>query len=156
MPGERGTDSGASPWLFLLGLVVFLGSAVLFVADLVRGIDILRSVVGNAVGAVLLIIWAALDTLSTPESEVATRSGAAGTALLLYGVYLLGTGAVIAVTGVFFHDRLVLGGLYVVLSAGAIVLGYLIFPVASVVNENDRTDEPVTDESGDDVTDEST
>lgn len=136
MPGERGTDSGTSPWLFLFGLVVFLGSAVLFVVDLLRGIDILRSVVGNAVGAVLLIGWAALDTLSTPESEVATRGGAAGTALLLYGLYLLGTGAVIVLTGLFFHDRLALGGLYLVLSVGAVVLGYLVFPVGSVVGED--------------------
>ena len=129
------TGGGKSPWLFLLGVVVFLGSGVLFVVDLVRGVDVLRSVAGNAVGAVLLIGWAALDTLSDPDSEVETTGGAAGTALLLYGLYLLLAGAIVALTGLALHDRLTLGLLYVALAVVTVVVGYLIFPTDTVVGE---------------------
>lgn len=129
-------DRWASPWLFLLGLVVFLGSVVLFVVDLVRGVDVFRSVLANATGAVVLIGWAALDTLGDPDSEVATVGGAAGTALLLYGLYLLVTGAVLATTGLFAHDRPALGFAYLGLSLLAVLVGYLVFPTGAVVNDS--------------------
>ncbi len=128
------TKEGASPWLFLLGLVAFLGSAVLFAVALVLGVDVLRSIVANAAAAVILIGWAALDTLRDPDSEVATVGGATGTALLLYGLYLFGAGVVIAVTGLFAHAQLTLGLLYVGLALAATVLGYLIFPTGSVID----------------------
>ncbi|MFT4947336.1 MAG: hypothetical protein ACI8TL_001578 [Natronomonas sp.] len=131
---------GSSPWLFLLGLAVFLGSVILFVADLIRGVDVLRSIVANGLGTALLIAWAAHDTLLNPESEVATPAGAAGTALLLYGLYLLGAGVVIVVTG-FVHDRLRLGLWYVGLAVVAIAVGYFIFPKGAVISaETDMTD----------------
>lgn len=132
------TDSeGASPWLFLFGLVLFLGSAALFVVDLLRGVDVFRAILGNGMGAVVLIGWAALDTLRDPDSEVATVGGAAGTALLLYGLYLLGTGVVVAATGLLAHDYLDIGLLYVGLSVVAVVVGYLIFPTGAIVDEDD-------------------
>ena len=143
------TDGGASPRLFLLGLVVFLGSCLLFVADLVRGVDIYRSVAGNASGAVLLIGWAALDTLADPDSEVETVGGAAGTALLLYGLYLLLAGIGISLTGVFLHDRLTVGLLYLPLGALIVLLGYAIFPKDAVNKSGDGgpEQEPSTGDS---------
>lgn len=132
---SESTD-GASPWLFLFGLVLFLGSATLFVADLVRGVNPWWSMVANAGGAVVLIGWAALDTIRDPESEVATVGGATGTALLLYGLYLSAAGVVIAVTGLFLHDHLDIGVLYVGLAVTAVVLGYLIFPTGTVLGED--------------------
>lgn len=142
---------GSSPWLFLAGLAVFLGSIVLFVADLVRGIDVLRSIAANGLGTALLIAWAAHDTLLNPDSEVATPAGAAGTALLLYGLYLLGAGVVIAATGLV-HDHLQLGFWYVGLAVAAIAIGYFIFPKGTVISDTaDMTDsgtESAPEESG--------
>lgn len=140
MSQDRDSIDGASPWLFLSGLLVFLGSILLFVADLLRGLDILRSVAANTVGAVTLIGWAALDTYRNEESEVATVGGATGTALLLYGLYLLGTGVVIAVTGLFAHDRLTIGLLYLGFAVLSVVLGYAIFPTGTVMGGDDASD----------------
>ena len=128
---------GGSPWLFLLGLVVFLGSGLLFVADLIRGVDILRAVGANAVGAGLLIAWAAQDTYSNPDSDVASAGGAVGTALLLYGLYLLGAGAIIAVTGLV-HDRLRLGIVFLGFAVVAVLVGFLIFPREAVIDREER------------------
>jgi len=135
MPEDDGTTRGAAA-LFALGLVVFLGSAGLFLFDVARGIDVWRSLGTNAVGAAVLIAWAAQDTLFDPDSEVATRGGALGTALLLYGLYLLGSGVVVAVTSLL-HGRLVLGVGYVGLAAVAIVVGFLVFPTGAVVDAED-------------------
>jgi len=136
MSDESTEWDGASPWLFLLGLLVFLGSAILFVVDFARGVDILRSVAANTVGVVILITWAAHDTLRDPNSEVATVGGAAGTALLLYALYLLAAGIVIAVTGLF-HDRLVLGLLYLAFAFAAATVGFVIFPRGAVLDGED-------------------
>ncbi|WP_436903224.1 hypothetical protein [Halovenus halobia] len=133
---------GASPWLFLLGLLIFIGSVLLFVADLVRGVDVLPSIAANGVGTALLIGWAAHDTLRNPDSEVATPGGAAGTALLLYGLYLLGSGLVITVTGLI-HDHATLGLIYLGLAIVTVVLGYAIFPKGAVLSEEtDAEDDP--------------
>ena len=148
---------GASPWLFLVGLLVFLGSLVWFLFDLAVGNDVLHSIAVNSVGGAFLILWAALDTLSDPDSEVATRNGAAGTALLLYGLYLLLAAVVIVATGLLFHDRPVLGLWYLPLALLSVVVGFLIFPTEAVVDERTdgtdeerkASDEPTTeDESG--------
>jgi hypothetical protein len=127
---------GGSPWLFLAGLVVFLGSALLFLADLARGVNVLRGIAANAVGAALLIGWAAHDTLYDPNSEVATRGGAAGTALLLYGLYLLLAGAVIGATGFLFHEYTPLALLYLGLAVVAVVVGFLVFPTDAIVDRD--------------------
>lgn len=142
------TEDGASPWLFLFGLVLFLGTAALFVVDLVRGVDVVRALLGNAAGAVVLIAWAALDTTRDPDSAVATTGGAAGTALLLYGLYLLGAGVVVAATGLFLHDRLAVGLLSVGLAVVAAVLGYAIFPTGTVLGDGR---EDGTEPSGTDI-----
>jgi hypothetical protein len=131
---------GSSPWLFLLGLLVFGGSVMLFVADLLRGVDVLRSIAANGVGTALLIAWAAHDTLLNPDSEVGTPAGAAGTALLLYGLYLFGAGLVIAVTGLV-HDHLQLGFWYAGLAVVAVAIGYFIFPKGAIIPaETDTTE----------------
>lgn len=137
------SSESASPWLFLLGLVVFLGSTLLFVADLIRGVDVLRSVAVNGVGAIVLIAWAALDTYRSSEFEVATVSGALGTALLLYGLYLSISGFVVSVTGLFLHDRPTLGTLYLGLAIGAVGIGYLVMPIGELMAD----DEPSADDA---------
>jgi len=129
---------GSSPWLFLLGLVIFLGSGLLFVADLVRGIAVVRSIGGNAAGAALLILWAAHDTLHNPNSEVSSVGGAAGTALLLYGLYLLASGAVILLTALV-HDQLRLGLVYLGFAVVAVGVGITIFPKEAI--PDDEADE---------------
>jgi len=130
-----------SPWLFLAGLLVFLASAVLFVFDLLTGRDVLRGIALNGIGAAVLMAWAAHDTLADTQSEVDSLAGAAGTALLLYGVYLLTSGAIITVTG-FWHARLVVGLWYLALAAGATVVGYLVFPTEAIITgpETDPAD----------------
>lgn len=131
------STDGASPWLFLFGLVLFLGSAVVFVIDLVRRVDLFRAILGNAIGAVVLIGWAALDTTRDPESTVTTISGASGTALLLYALYLAGSGAIIAVTALLGHDYFTVGLLYAGLAVVAATVGYLIFPTGVVEAESE-------------------
>lgn len=142
------TWEGSSPWLFLLGALIFVGSAILFVYDLLVNNDILRSIVGNALGAILLMAWAAHDTLYDPNSAVATRGGAIGTALLLYGLYLIGAGIVILVTGFVRHGRLVLGVAYVGLALAAILVGFLIFPTEAVIDEKSGDPSEADGESG--------
>jgi hypothetical protein len=132
-------QQAGSPMLFLGGLVLFLGSLVAFVADLVTGHDILRSLAVNAVGVGILISWAAYDTLVDPESAVSSRGGAAGTGVLLCGLYLLLAAVVVAVTSVI-HGRLELGlwagGSGVVL----VILGFLAFPTETLGGEEQAED----------------
>lgn len=131
---------GGSPWLFLVGLLLFLGSGLLFLADLFRGVDVLRGIAANAAGAALLMAWAAYDTLFDPNSEVSARGGAAGTALLLYGLYLLVAGVVVGATGLLFHQYAVLGLWYLGLALAAVVVGYLVFPTEAVVEQSRNGD----------------
>jgi len=135
---ETGTWEGSSPWLFLLGTLVFVGGLLVYLYDLASGTDVLRGIAANGVGAALLIAWAAHDTLFDPDSEVATASGATGTALLLYGLYLLFAGVAITVTGLFFHDRGGLGLWYVALSLFTVVIGFFIYPTGSVIEDDER------------------
>ena len=147
---DDATWDGGSPWLFLVGLVLFLGSGLLFAADAIRGMDAFRGIAANAVGAVLLMAWAAHDTLHDPDSEVATRGGAAGTALLLYGLYLLVAGVVIGATGLLFHAYARLALWYLGLAVAAVLVGFLVFPTEAVVDAN--TDDDAADGSiGDDA-----
>jgi hypothetical protein len=135
-----GEIRGGSPWVFLFGLVVFLGSAVLFVVDLVRTEAVLRSLGANAVSAAILIAWAAHDTLFDPNSEVDTRGGAIGTALLLYGLYLAAAGAIVGATGLVLHDRPILGAWYLALAVLATLVGFLAFPTDAVVDSAEDTE----------------
>lgn len=140
---------GSPAWLFLLGLVVFLATGLLFVADLLRGLSILRSVAGNGVGVALLILWAAHDTLRNPDSVVGTPAGAAGTALLLYGLYLLAAGAAIVFTSLF-HDQFMLGVYYVAIAVAAVVVGFVVFPREGLVTEDQQDGAPTTAGDGGD------
>jgi hypothetical protein len=135
-----GEIRGGSPWVFLFGLVVFLGSAVFFVVDMLRTGAVLRSLGANAAGAAILIGWAAHDTLFDPNSEVETRGGAIGTALLLYGLYLAAAGAIVGATGLVFHDRPILGAWYLGLAVFATLVGFLAFPTEAVVDSEESTE----------------
>ncbi len=134
------TWDGASPLLFLAGAAIFLASIVLFGYDIFAGNDPFRGIVANAVGGAMLIAWAALDTLQDPNSEVNSQGGAVGTALLLYGIYLLLGGVTVAATGLFFHERGAIGLWYVGLAIGSIIIGFLIFPTESVVEADKDTE----------------
>jgi peptidoglycan/LPS O-acetylase OafA/YrhL len=129
-----------APLLFLLGLLCAVGSLAAFVADLVTGHDIHRSLGINAVGVGILVTWAAYDTLVDPDAIVESRGGAAGTGVLLYGLYLVLAGAIVAVTSLV-HGRLELaawvGGLGVVL----VVVGFLAFPSETLVEDAAASEE---------------
>lgn len=133
--GTTGPDT--APFLFLLGLVGFLGSTVAFLADLATGFDVLRSLSVNAASATLLIWWAATDTLSDPESSVDSKRGAAGTGLALLGAYLVVAAAVVGVTSPL-HDRLPLvpwaAGLGIVLA----VIGFFALPREAIRSADDE------------------
>jgi len=149
--GVGGSDGSSrpvtAPLLFLVGLVAFAGGAVGVLADLVTGHDILRSLLVNGAGAGLLVTWAAVDTLSDPDSRVATPTGAAGTALLLYGLYMLVVGLVVAAT-TFRHGRLWLGVGVSASGAAGMVVGFVVFPRESVLGD---TDEPAPTETTDET-----
>lgn len=153
---RRGPAYTGSPLAFLLGMVLFLGSILLFVGDILTDHDVLRSIVINALGGAIMILWAAQDTLFDPDSDVSSIGGATGTALLLYGVYLLFAGVVIVGTGIFFHDRTRLGTFYIILAVVATVIGLLIFPTSAIVNDDGPTSEadgPNGSETDDGATD---
>lgn len=137
-----------APLLFLVGLVAFAGGAVGFLADLVTGHDVLRSLLINGGGAGLLVTWAAVDTLGDPDARVATATGAAGTALLLYGLYMVVAGLLVAAT-TFRHGRLWLGVGMSASGAAGMLVGFLVFPRESVLGGEDVTGgEPTSDEPG--------
>ena len=154
--GSEDDDSSrpvTAPLLFLVGLIAFAGGAVGFLADLATGHDVLRSLLINGSGAGLLVAWAAVDTLADPDARVATPTGAAGTALLLYGLYLVVVGLVVAAT-TFRHGRLWLGVGASASGAAGMVVGFVVFPRESVlggagepVGDETATGEPVGDET---------
>lgn len=113
-------------WFFLLGALVFLAGTGLFVYDLWQGRGIIRGLVVNGGGALLLIAWAAQDALADPSIEGATWSVAAGTGLVLYGLYLLLAGIVVAATGFVAHERGILGLMYIGLAVVTVILGFAI------------------------------
>lgn len=130
--GTQDTERESSaPLLFLFGVLLFLGGVGAFLADFVTGHDVARSVAINAAGALVLVGWAARDTLSDPDSAVETRGGAVGTALLLYGGYLVITGMVVGATSIRsgrLQIAFLVGGGGIV----AVVVGFLVFPSGAV------------------------
>jgi len=133
--GDESVTGTTAPLVFLLGAVAFFGGAAAFLADIVTGHGVVRSLLINAVAAVVLVGWAAVDTLSDPDSTVDSRSGAAGTALLLFGLYLLVAAVVVGVTSIW-HGRLQIA---VVLGGGAavaVVVGFLVFPREAIVGDD--------------------
>jgi hypothetical protein len=146
---EDGESADASrpvtaPVLFLVGLTAFAGGTVGFLADLVTGHGVLRSLLVNGGGAGLLVTWAAVDTLGDPDTRVATATGAAGTALLLYGLYMVVVGLAVAAT-TFRHGRLWLGVGMSTSGAAGMLVGFLVFPRESVLGGEA---EPAGDEHG--------
>jgi hypothetical protein len=133
--GDEGAgDDGGVAWLYLLGLLAFVGSAIAFAADLATGHDVLRSVAANGLAAVLLVTWAGLDSFRDPDSGVTTASGAVGTGVILVGVYLLAAGAVVAATGVV-HGRLVVGLATIGAAVPVVLGGFLVFPADVFLGE---------------------
>lgn len=136
------TPTGAAPFLFLLGLIAFLGSAVAFLADLLTGYSILRSLLVNAASAALLVWWAATDTLTDPDSSVDSQSGAAGTGLLLLGVYLVLGAVVVGVTSLI-HDRFDIVPWTAGLGILLVVIGFVVLP-RQMILAADGDDESAT------------
>jgi hypothetical protein len=141
-----------APLLFLLGLVLFAAGTLAFAADLVTGHGVVRSLLANALGAFLLVGWAARDTLTDPDSAVDSPGGAAGTAILLYGLYLLLAGVIVAVTSVR-HGRLPVGLGLAGAAVALIAVGFLVFPRGAVADDGDDGDgepeTPAADDAGD-------
>ena len=132
-------EPSTAPILFLLGFVGFVGSLVAFVADLLTGYDVVRSLLVNAGSVAILVVWAARDTLTDPESSVDSAGGAAGTGLLLIGLYLTVGAVVVGVTSLV-HDRFDVvpwaAGLGVVL----VVVGFLVLPRERILTADDSGD----------------
>jgi hypothetical protein len=140
-----------APLLFALGLILFVAGTVAFLADLVTGHGVVRSLLANALGAFLLVGWAARDTLADPDAAVDSPGGAAGTAILLYGLYLLLAGVIVAVTS-FRHGRLPVGLGLAGAAVALIVVGFLVFPRGSITDGEPSTREedapPTADDAG--------
>jgi len=143
---EEGVLSRLVTTAGLLGLVLALGSAMLFAYDLATGRDVLRGVLLNGVGTAVFILWTAYDTPSDPDSAVDTTADALGIALLLYGSYLFVAGVVIVVTGLVAHDQGLLGFLYLALAVVPVVLGFLLAPLGGLI-ESTTPEPPDEDET---------
>lgn len=132
---DSATDAGTHPFVFLVGLVLFLASTIAFVVDLATGQDVLRSLALNGLGVGIIVAWAAHDTLVDPGAEVSSVPGALGTAMLLLGIYL-GIATVVLAISSPWHGRLGLwpwtGGTGVVL----VVLGFATFPVEVLLGDD--------------------
>lgn len=97
MAAETERTLQRSPWLFLLGVVVFLGSVALFLYDLANGNDAGRGLLANGAAAALLVGLAGVEALSDPESHVGSRGEALRAMLFFYGLYLIAAGVVVFV-----------------------------------------------------------
>lgn len=145
---EGAVTSGWRSVLFLVGLVAFLGSLLAYAADLLTGHDILRSVLMNAAAALGLVGWAAHDTLTDPESAVDSLSGAASTALILYGLYLVLASVVVAATTPW-HGTLSAALAAAGLGLAGILVGFLGFPRESLLEGEENSPETVDTETDD-------
>lgn len=139
---------GRARLVFLFGLFVFLVSLAAFVADLVTGHDIVRSPAANAAGVVVLVTWAAYDTLVEPASTVTSRGGAAGTGMVLCGMYLVGAGVVVAATSLV-HGRLELAVFAGVLGIALVVVALFVVPSETVVEGEGDEEGPTPDDGAD-------
>ncbi len=122
------TADGPSAWWVALGGAIFLGGAGWFVLAVVTGGGVLRALGTNGLGAAVLIAWAGRDALVDSDSEVTSVGGAAGTALLLYGAYLVAAGVVLLATAPW-HGLFVVGLLYGGLGVAAGLVGVFAVPV---------------------------
>ncbi len=140
--GESGVLDRLSTLAGLVGLLLVVGSAGLFVYDLVTGGDVMRGIAANGVGAALFILWSAYDMPGDPDSGVDTGGDALGIALLFYGTYLLVVGVTVVLTSVA-HDRGLVGFLYLAFAVVPLVLGFVLAPLDNL----GATDESVDGES---------
>ena len=120
MAAETETTLQRSPWLFLVGALVFLGSAGLFVFDLANNTDPVRGIAANAVAAALVVVLLGLDILSNPESHIESRGEALRAVLFFYGLYLVAAGVVVFAAGLLGQPDPRLGGTGV--AAGGVVI----------------------------------
>lgn len=125
MTAETEAGLRSSPWLFLLGAVVFLGSAGLFLYDLVNGNDVVRGLVANGLAAALVLALAGHETRSNPTSSIRTRAEAVRAVLFFYGIYLLLAGGVVLVTAVLAHPDPQIGGVSVGVGGAITVVTFL-------------------------------
>lgn len=130
----------ASSTVFLLGLVAFVGSAAAFGLDVATGYDVTRSLAANGAAALSLVAWAAHDTLGDPDSGVRSFPGALGTALLLFGAYLLVAAVVVGASSVV-HGRLDLALAEGIAGLAAVVVGFAAFPAEVVLGGEDESTE---------------
>jgi hypothetical protein len=126
--------------LYLVGFVGFLGTAVAFLVLVALGSDPQPALLGNAIAAGLLVVWAASDTLGDPDSEVTSVPGAVGTGMLLLGVYGILAGIVVAATSPW-HDRFAFVWLFAGGGAIAGVLGFATFPLEVVMSDTPTADD---------------
>lgn len=134
-PAESPPSGGLANALYLVGFVGFLGTAVAYLLLLGLGIDPQPALVGNAIAAALLVIWAASDTLADPDSDVTSVPGAVGTGMILLAVYGLLAAIVVAATSPW-HDRFEFVWLFAGGGAVAGVLGFATFPLEVVMADS--------------------
>jgi hypothetical protein len=125
MAAETESTLQRSPWLFLVGALVFLGSAGLFVFDLANGNSTGRGVVANAAAAALVVALLGLDTLSNPESHIESRGEAFRAVLFFYAMYLVVAGVVVFTVAVLGQPDPRLGGASIAAGGVMIVITYL-------------------------------
>lgn len=135
-------SGGLANALYLLGFVGFLGTAVAYLLLLGFGIDPRSALVGNAVAAGLLVVWAASDTLDDPDSAVTSVPGAVGTGMILLAVYGVLAAIVVLATSPW-HDRFEFVWLFGGGGAIAGVLGFATFPLEVVMADSS----PATDDA---------
>lgn len=125
MATEMEMNVGHSPWPFLLGVALVLGSAILFIYDLAVGNAVVRGLVGNLFGAALLVTVAGWQTLSHPESSIDSKSEAGRAIALMYGVYLVVAGLFVLSVGVLFHPNPRLGGTLAGIGGASVIAIFL-------------------------------
>lgn len=125
MATEMEMDGGHSPWPFLLGVSLVLGSALLFIYDLAVGNNVLRGLAGNLLGAAVLVAVAGWQTFTHPDSSIDSKSEAGRAIALMYGVYLLVAGFLLIGIGVVFHPDPRVGGVLAGIGGTSVIAIYL-------------------------------
>lgn len=125
MATEMEMDVSHSPWPFLLGVALVLGSALLFSYDMAIGNSILRGVGGNLLGAAVLVAVAGWQTFSHPDSSIDSKSEAGRAIALMYGVYLVVAGLLVLIVGVLFHPDPRLGGALAGIGGASVIAIFL-------------------------------
>lgn len=96
-------------WVLNVGLVVFVGSALLFLYDVLAGNGVLRGIAVNTLTCIALLLLVIPPLLRDKAGWDPTFGDTLGLTLLWLVLYFLPAGLVITITGVFFHDALLVG-----------------------------------------------